>query len=498
MRQVGPCSTEGERVPGETCDGDGREVAGADKRRGGEDGHHHKGDRERISGGEIVSRHQPGDGDHGPESDVGVADLPEEDFFPWRDGEQDGGGEHEEDLDGHSVGEGPGAAVGQPEQPEGAQPGDGKADADDQYSIAQEEVAIDHAPTPCSSKISQLTVTSPCMARVLLLFGGRSAEHEVSCVSAVAVSEALSGAGHEVSLIGIDRSGGWHLVEAGDGPLSADGPPAHFEVPEGVLRSGATSMRFDVVFPVLHGPYGEDGTVQGLLEIAGIPYVGCDVLSSALGMDKDIAKRLATHAGIASPEWQVVRGPGLGDAPATVSRLVDEMGLPLFVKPAALGSSVGITKAETEAELKEGLEEAFRYGRKVVVEEAIVGREIEVAVLEGPRASVPGEIVIETDWYDYDSKYADESSRFVAPADLSDAEAAQVRALACRAFETYECKGLARVDFLFEQGGRGFLLNEVNTMPGFTPISGFPKMWEASGMSYAELCDELVTMALGS
>ncbi len=315
-------------------------------------------------------------------------------------------------------------------------------------------------------------------------------------MSAVAVADALSGAGHDVSLVGIDRAGGWHLVEHPDGPLSAEGPPAHLEVPDGVVRSGAASLRFDVVFPVLHGPYGEDGTIQGLFEIAGIPYVGCDVLSSALGMDKDIAKRLATHAGIASPSWQVVRGPELDDAPATVGRLADEMGLPLFVKPAALGSSVGITKATTEAELKEGLEEAGRYGRKVVVEEAIDGREIEVAVLEGPRVSVPGEIVIETEWYDYESKYADETSRFVAPADLSDAEAAQVRELACRAFEAYECKGLARVDFLFEEGGRGFLLNEVNTMPGFTPISGFPKMWQASGMTYAELCDELVRLAL--
>ena len=315
-------------------------------------------------------------------------------------------------------------------------------------------------------------------------------------MSAVAVREALTGAGHVVTPIGIDRSGGWHLAPHSADTLAAEGPAARFAVPDGVVTAGAETFGFDVVFPVLHGPYGEDGTVQGLLEIAGIPYVGCDVLSSALGMDKDVAKRLASHAGMAVPSWQTLRGADVEDAPATVARLAEEMGLPLFVKPAALGSSVGITKAETEAELKEGLEVAARYGRKVIVEEAIVGREIEVAVLEGPRASVPGEIVIETDWYDYESKYADETSRFVAPADLSEAETAQVRALACRAFEIYECKGLARVDFLFEEGGRGFLLNEVNTMPGFTPISGFPKMWQASGMSYAELCDELVRLAL--
>lgn len=344
--------------------------------------------------------------------------------------------------------------------------------------------------------ISRLTVTSPCMARILLLFGGRSAEHEVSCVSAVAVREALIGAGHVVGLIGIDRSGGWHFVEPSNGSLAAEGPAARFEVPEGVVRAGSESFGFDVAFPVLHGPYGEDGTIQGLFEIAGVPYVGCDVLSSALGMDKDVAKRLATQAGIPTPAWRVVREDGLHDLPATVDRLADQMGLPVFVKPAALGSSVGITKAGTEAQLKEGLEIASLHGPKVIVEEAIEGREIEVAVLDGPRASVPGEIVIETDWYDYDAKYSDASSRFVAPADLTEPRSAEVRALACRAFETYECKGLARVDFLYEERGRGFLLNEVNTMPGFTPISGFPKMWQASGMTYAELCDTLVRAAL--
>lgn len=334
------------------------------------------------------------------------------------------------------------------------------------------------------------------MARVLLLFGGRSAEHEVSCVSAVAVREALLGAGHSVVLIGIDRAGGWHLAAPDGEPLSADGPGARLEVPQGVVRSGSEVLDFDVVFPVLHGPYGEDGTIQGLLEIAGLRYVGCHVLSSALGMDKDIAKRLATHAGIPTPAWRVVRTADLDDAPSTVERISDDLGLPVFVKPAELGSSVGVTKADSEAQLKEGLEIAAGYGPKIVVEEAIEGREIEVAVLEGPRASVPGEIVIESDWYDYDAKYVDAASRFVAPADLTDARAAEVRALACKAFTAYECRGLARVDFLLEEGGRGFLLNEVNTMPGFTPISGFPKMWEASGLEYADLCDELVQLAL--
>ena len=334
------------------------------------------------------------------------------------------------------------------------------------------------------------------MARVLLLFGGRSAEHEVSCVSAVAVRHALKAARHSVTPIGIDRDGGWHLAPQSDGRLLAEGPTARFEVPEGVVRTGSEMIPFDVVFPVLHGPFGEDGTIQGLFEIAGVPYVGCDVLSSAVGMDKDIAKRLASQAGLATPSWEVVRSAAGNDWSATVERLVSSMGLPLFVKPAGLGSSVGVARAESEAQLKEGIEVAAGYGSKVIVEEAIVGREIEVAVLEGPRASVSGEIVIESDWYDYDAKYSDASSRFVAPADLSQAEAAEVRALACSAFSTFECRGLARVDFLFEEGGRGFLLNEINTMPGFTPISGFPKMWQATGMSYGDLCNELVELAL--
>lgn len=278
--------------------------------------------------------------------------------------------------------------------------------------------------------------------------------------------------------------------------MEASGRPVSLQLPEGTLRSDNDDIGFDVVFPVLHGPYGEDGTIQGVFEIAGIPYVGCGVLSSALAMDKDNAKKVAEAAGIATTPWMVVRADGFADPGAKVDELVSAMGLPLFVKPAELGSSVGVSKAETEAELKDGIRAAFKYGHKVIIEEAINGREIEVAVLEGPRVSVAGEIVIKTDWYDYDSKYNDETSEFVAPASLTDPEMQLVRSIAARAFEALECKGLARVDFLFEQGGRGFLLNELNTMPGFTPISGFPKMWAASGMSYPELCNELVELAL--
>ena len=279
--------------------------------------------------------------------------------------------------------------------------------------------------------------------------------------------------------------------------MHASGRPVGLQLPSGTLQAGDDEIAFDVVFPVLHGPFGEDGTIQGVFEIAGIPYVGCGVLSSALAMDKDNAKRVIEAAGIATTPWMIVRSGDFFDPGATIEGIVDRLGLPLFVKPAELGSSVGVSRATTEAELKDGILEALDYGDKVVVEEAISGREIEVAVLEGPRISVPGEIVIKQQWYDYDAKYNDESSEFVAPADLSESETAQVRAMAAAAFEALECRGLARVDFLFERGGRGFLLNELNTMPGFTPISGFPKMWAASGMSYPELCNELVTLALG-
>lgn len=335
------------------------------------------------------------------------------------------------------------------------------------------------------------------MARVLLLFGGRSAEHEVSCVSSVAVLEALEGAGHQVIPVGIDREGAWFLADSAKRPLEAVGRPAALQLPAGTLHAAGDEIGFDVVFPVLHGPFGEDGTIQGVFEISGVPYVGCGVLSSALAMDKDNAKRVIAAAGIATTPWMVVRADNFSDPGERVEDIVKELGLPVFVKPAELGSSVGVSRAGTEAELKDGIMTAFRYGRKAIVEEAIVGREIEVAVLEGPRVSVPGEIILKAQWYDYDAKYNDATSEFVAPADLIEPEVALVRSLAAQAFDALECRGLARVDFLYEQGGRGFLLNEVNTMPGFTPISGFPKMWEASGMSYPELCNELVELALG-
>jgi len=341
------------------------------------------------------------------------------------------------------------------------------------------------------------SLLSSKMSRVLLLFGGRSAEHEVSCVSAVAIHDALLEAHHRVIPVGIGRDGAWFVVDAADRPFQAKGRPVSMRVPEGTLTATEGEVEFDVVFPVLHGPFGEDGTVQGMFDIVGKPYVGCGVLSSALAMDKDVARHLMTSAGLPTPRWRVIRSGGYTDDPAgTVDTIISSLGETVFVKPASLGSSVGVSKATNAAEVKDALDEAFGYGDKVIVDECIDGREIEVAILEGAGAAVPGEVHSGNEWYDYDAKYHDESSRFEVPALLSQPDIAEVQGLARRAFAVLECRGLARVDFLFEEGGRGFLINEVNTMPGFTPISGYPKMWMASGMTYAELCDSLVELGL--
>jgi D-alanine-D-alanine ligase len=334
------------------------------------------------------------------------------------------------------------------------------------------------------------------MSRVLLLFGGRSAEHEVSCVSAVAIYDALVEADHRVIPVGIDRGGGWWIADTTHRPFRAEGRSAALRLPDGRLLVGNDAVNYDVVFPVLHGPYGEDGTIQGVFEIAGKPYVGCGVLPSALAMDKDIAKSAFEAAGIPTSRWRVIRGPEYRENPDDIARsILRELGSPVFVKPAELGSSVGISKAEDRPEVKRAIEVALRYGEKVVVEEFISGREIEVAVLDGPRTALAGEVHSAGEWYDYTSKYEDEASDFEAPAHLSEQRMAEVRSLAARAFQAVECRGLARVDFFYVDGGRGFLINEVNTMPGFTPISGFPKMWAATGMTYAELCNELVRLA---
>lgn len=312
----------------------------------------------------------------------------------------------------------------------------------------------------------------------------------------MAVVEALRHKGHDVLAVGIAKDGSWHMADPDSRPLAARGSEAVFEMPAGVLRSGDDRHRFDVAFPVLHGPFGEDGTVQGMFEMAGMPYVGSGVVGSAVAMDKDVAKRLFRDAGLAISPFVTIRADGFAGDPAGITaRVRANLGYPVFVKPAELGSSVGISRADDDGSFKDAVHEALRHGDKVVVESEVVGREIEVAVLEGPRASVPGEIVV-AGWYTYEAKYQDDATELLVPAPLSDSAAATVRELAKQAFTVLECRGLARVDFFYEEDGRGFVINEINTMPGFTPKSMFPMMWAATGMSYPDLCDELVSLAL--
>lgn len=335
------------------------------------------------------------------------------------------------------------------------------------------------------------------MARIAVFFGGRSEEHDVSCVSAVSALTALQEHGHETVAVGIDRDGVFHLADPATDPLVAEGPVVSIEIPGGRLLGEGAAIEIDAAFPVLHGPFGEDGTIQGLFEMAGVPYVGAGVLGSAIGMDKDVAKRLCREAGIPIGDYFVVRSQGFLSEPGSiVSRAGSDLGFPVFVKPANLGSSVGISRAEDEESLKESIHAALQHDPKVIVEAEVAGREIEVAVIEGPRASVAGEIIVDGGWYTYDAKYRDDATRIEVPADLTESAMENVRSLARRAFEVLECRGLARVDFFYEEGGRGFILNEINTMPGFTPRSMFPMMWAATGLPYADLCNELVELAL--
>jgi D-alanine-D-alanine ligase len=337
--------------------------------------------------------------------------------------------------------------------------------------------------------------------RLIVLFGGRSAEHDVSRVTAAHVLQAIDQSRYSVTAVGITREGEWLVADDAVAALTAGETLKELEVAgrptevQPVLAAEAAPGQ-TVVLPLLHGPLGEDGTVQGMLELADVAYVGAGVLSSALCMDKAIAKQLLAHHGIAQPRWLSFRDHEV--VPSTPTHIADQLGLPVFVKPANLGSSVGISKAKTLAELDRAMRVALRYDEWVVVEEAVNGREIEVAVLgnEAPRASVPGEIIPGHEFYDYEDKYLEDGAQLLVPAPLPPPVAAEVRALAVTVFTALRCDGMARVDFFYEEGGRGFLCNEVNTIPGFTPISMYPKLWEASGLSYSGLIDELVNLAI--
>ncbi len=323
------------------------------------------------------------------------------------------------------------------------------------------------------------------LTRLVLLFGGRSAEHEVSCVTAAHVLAAADPERYDVVPVGITHDGRWVRAEPAADRLVAEGPT----VEPGSMLSGSGPST--VAFPVLHGPFGEDGTVQGLLEMLGVPYVGTGVLGSALCMDKAMAKDAAAAHGLPQVRHLAFRDVDLDGA---VDRVLADLGLPVFVKPANLGSSVGVSRARDEAELATAVKLALDYDEWVVVEEAVTAREIECGVLGYGRlqASVPGEIRPSHQFYDYEDKYADGAAELLVPAPLPAEVADEVRRLAVAAATALRVDGMARVDFFYEEAGRGLLLNEVNTIPGFTPISMYPKMWAATGVPYRRLIDELV------
>ncbi len=329
-----------------------------------------------------------------------------------------------------------------------------------------------------------------------LLYGGRSGEHAVSILSAESALEGLAGTAHEVMPVGIDRSGEW-IVPCTPADLRSEQPPPAVSAPTAASKLIESS---DIVFPLLHGPFGEDGTVQGLLETAGIAYVGSGVLGSAAGMDKAVMKAVFERAGIRTTPWRLVRRVDWHDDRTRVmDRLVGALGLPQFIKPANLGSSVGISKATTTDQLAAAIESAAGYDARIVCEQAVRdAREIEIGVLgnERPEVSVAGEVFPAREFYDYAAKYEDAASRTQAPADLDPATAAAVADAALRAYVALDLAGLARVDFLLGAGTGELFISEVNTMPGFTAISMYPKLWAESGLGYPQLLDRLIELGL--
>jgi len=378
--------------------------------------------------------------------------------------------------------------------------------------------------------------------RVGVLFGGRSGEHEVSLLSAASVLNAIDKEKYEVVPIGITKDGRWLTAEhaenlltgklvletrnlrAGDPEITEPAAvlargeavvvppePVHrqsglvpFQTDAALLRRASDrAINVDVIFPVLHGTFGEDGTIQGLLELADIPYVGAGVLGSAAGMDKDIMKSLFIAAGLPIVKHVTILRSEWEKDPKRIEKLVGRLKYPVFVKPANLGSSVGISKAHHRKELGPAIEEAARFDRKIVIEQGVGGnkekaREIECAVLgnDEASASVPGEIVPVKEFYDYNAKYLDEGSQLIIPAKLTKGEAKTVRELAVKAFKAVDCSGLARVDFLMDPKTRKIYLNEINTMPGFTAISMYPKLWAATGLEYSDLIDRLIQLGI--
>jgi D-alanine-D-alanine ligase len=344
------------------------------------------------------------------------------------------------------------------------------------------------------------------LLRVGVLFGGRSGEHEVSLASAASVMRGLDPDKYEAVPIGITKDGHWlvgegaakmlpEVLKGGRRVMLTADPTEAALMP---LDRGAGAQRLDVVFPVLHGTFGEDGTIQGMLDLAGLPYVGAGVLGSAIGMDKDVAKRLCQEAGIPVVPWVAVhRWRWEKEREAVKSEIEEKFSYPLFVKPATLGSSVGMTKVHNAEELGPALDLACEFGMKILVEKAMDAREIEVSVLGNhqPQASVPGEIVPHREFYDYTAKYLEEGTQLLIPAELKPAQVQKIQKQAVDAFRVLELSGMARVDFFLEKKGNKLFLNEVNTIPGFTSISMYPKLWEASGIPFRELIDKLIQLA---
>ena len=343
--------------------------------------------------------------------------------------------------------------------------------------------------------------------RVGVLFGGRSGEHEVSLASAASIIRGLDPQKYEAVPIGITKEGHWLIGEGAQKMLpevlrtgqrvvmSAD-PTESALMP---IDGSARGQKLDVIFPVIHGTFGEDGTMQGLLELAGLPFVGAGVLGSAIGMDKDVAKKLMQVAGIPVVPWIAVQRADWERQPKEIRRAIEKkFKYPVFVKPATLGSSVGMTKVHSRAELGPALDLAAEFAMKIMVERAVSAREIEVSVLgnHDPRASIPGEIVPHREFYDYAAKYLEEGTQLLIPAKLKKSEVKKVQAMAVTAFRALELSGMARVDFFIEKRGGKIFLNEVNTIPGFTSISMYPKLWEANGIPFRELISKLIDLAL--
>ena len=345
--------------------------------------------------------------------------------------------------------------------------------------------------------------------RVGILFGGRSGEHEVSLASAASVIRALDPEKYEAIPIGISKDGRWlvgtsahkmlpDVLKSGDRVVLPPDPSAAALVPLGPI-AGQPSVAVDVVFPVLHGTFGEDGTVQGLLDLAGLPYVGAGVLGSAVGMDKDMQKRLFEQAGLPIvPFVAIRRSQWEKDRAAVVNLIKKKFRFPVFVKPATLGSSVGMTRVTKAQEIAPAMDLAAEFALKIVVERGVIGREIEVSVLgnDDIRASIPGEIVPHREFYDYTAKYLEEGTRLVIPAVLTKKQVGQFQDYAVRAFQAIEGTGMARCDFFLEKRTGKIFVNELNTIPGFTSISMYPKLWEASGTPYSQLIDRLIELAL--